>query len=230
MRRIRTLPLLIVLLLFAGAAAAQPYLTAKQLDLLHYLPPPVANGSEADRAAQAVVIAAQKAASPERIALAAADAEESVFAMFTRTLGADFVPANLPKSAAFFARVGDSEDETVDPVKKFYGRTRPFLANPEIKALVKPSKSGAYPSGHTSRVTLMATVLSTMAPELRAVLWTRAAEYAESRVIGGMHYPQDLDGGERAGAAMAATMFADPTFRADFEVARIEVRRVLKLP
>ena len=44
-----------------------------------------------------------------------------------------------------------------------------------------------------------------------------------------MHYPQDLDGGRRAGTAMAATMYTTPAFRADFEVAKAEVRKALGL-
>src|SRR5262249_31401829 len=162
------------------------------------------------------VIAAQKSASPERIKLADADAEESVFDMFTRTFGPAFAPANLPKATIFFARIGDSEDETVDPIKKSFARVRPFLADPEhIKPLIKSTKSPAYPSGHTTRVTMIAIILSDMLPEKRDAIWRRAAEYAESRVIGGMHYPQDLDGGRRAGTAMAATLYTMPAFRAD---------------
>jgi acid phosphatase (class A) len=212
-----------------ACAAEPPFLTAKQLDLTRILPTPIANGSTEARAEEQAVIAAQKAASPERIALAAADANETVYDMFTRTLGPAFVAQNMPRAAVFFGRVGDSEDETVDPVKAVYGRTRPFLANPDIKPLVKQSKSGAYPSGHTTRVTLMAIVLGDMIPEKRALLWARAAEYADSRVIGGMHYPNDLAAGRMAGVAMAVTMQADPQFRAEFELAKAEVRKALGL-
>ena len=212
-------------------AAEPPFLTAKQLDLTRILPTPIANGSAEARAEEQLVIAAQKTASAERIALAAADAKETVYDMFTRTLGTAFVPETLPRAAAFFARVGDSEDETVDPVKKIYGRTRPFLANPDIKPLITQSKSGAYPSGHTTRVTLMAIVLGDMIPERRAQPWARAAEYAESRVIGGMHYPNDLAAGRMAGVAMAMAMAmaADPQFRAESEAAKVEVRKALGL-
>jgi acid phosphatase (class A) len=212
-----------------AAAAEPPFLTARQLDLTRILPTPIANGSPQALAEEQAVIAAQKAASPERIALAAADANETVYDMFTRTLGPAFVPENMPRAAVFFGRVGDSEDETVDPVKKIYGRTRPFLANPDIKPLVKQSKSGAYPSGHTTRVTLMAIVLGDMLPEKRPLLWARAAEYADSRVIGGMHYPNDLAAGRMAGVAMAMAMQADPQFRAEFELAKAEVRKALGL-
>lgn len=210
-------------------AAESPYLTHQQLDIIPFLPTPVVNGSAEDRAQQAFVLAAQKAATPERIALANSDAEETVYAMFTTVLGPRFKAANLPVFTAMFERIGETEDAVVDPVKAYFGRTRPFLNNPEIKPLVKPSKSGSYPSGHTSRSTMMAVILSSMLPENRGPIFVRANDYAESRVIGGMHYPNDLEAGRRAGSAMAATLLASPTFRADFETSKTELRKVLGL-
>ena len=218
-----------LLLAMAGAAHAgeRPYLTAKQLDLLMLLPPPVAAGSAGDKAQIAAVIAAQASATPERIKLADADADESVFDMFTRTLGPNFTEQKLPVMSVFFARVGESEDETVDPAKKRFGRVRPFLATSDIKALIRSSKSGAYPSGHTTRVTMCAILLAQMLPQERDRIWARAEEYAQSRVVGGMHYPEDLAAGRMAGTAMAAVMLTDPAFRADFAAAQAELRQVM---
>ena len=68
-----------------------------------------------------------------------------------------------------------------------------------------------------------------MLPEKRAAIFERANAYAESRVVGGMHYPNDLDAGRRAGSAMAATLLASPTFNTDLEAAREELRKVLGL-
>jgi acid phosphatase (class A) len=220
------------ILLFAPAVFAAepgPYLSAKQLDLTIMLPPPPAAGSVMEKSESAGVIAVQKNASPERIKLASEDAEETVFAMFTRTLGNRFAAANLPKATIFFTRVMSSETAVVDPAKKLFGRVRPFLANSEIKALIKPSTSGSWPSGHTTRVTMGAIILSAMLPERKDAIWARADEYAESRIVGGMHYPSDLDAGRRAGTAMASVMFADPGFRADYEAAKTEVRMALGL-
>ncbi len=226
-RRLFAALLLLPLAVPCQAAEPVPYVTAKQIDLGIILPPPVVAGTPQDQAEQAAAIAAQKAAPPERIALAVADAQESVFDMFTRTLGADFTAARLPQASVFFERVGASEDATVDPAKKLFGRVRPFLANPEIKPLVPQSKSGAYPSGHTTRVTMTAIILASMLPEKRDAIWARAAEYAESRVISGMHYPNDLEGGRRAGTAMAAVMFTDPGFQADYQVAKAEIHAAI---
>jgi acid phosphatase (class A) len=213
----------------AFADGLPPYLGPKQLDLTIMLPPPPPSGSAMQASEIQAVIAIQKNASPERIKLAIADAKETVFDMYTRTFGDKFAAANLPKATPFFERVTESEDDTVDPAKKFFARVRPFLASSEIKDLVPASKSGSWPSGHTTRVTMVAIVLSAMLPEKRDMIWARADEYAESRIIGGMHYPSDIDAGHRAGTAMAAAMFTDAAFKADFDVAKAEVRKALGL-
>ena len=228
--RLTKFSLLAALLLSTSLFAGElPYLTTKQLNIIPFLPTPVLNGSPQDKEQQAQVIAIQKAASPERIALANKDSEETVYAMFASVMGPQFQPANLPVTTHVFARIGETEDAVVDPVKSYFGRIRPFLNNPEIKALVKPSSSNSYPSGHTSRSTMMAVILSSMVPEKRNEIFERANDYAQSRIIGGMHYPNDLEAGRRAGSAMAATLLASPTFMADFEAARAELRKALGL-
>ena len=218
------------LVFITGSYGAElPYLTTQQLDIIPFMPAPVVNGSEQDKEQQAQILAVQRAASVQRIALANKDSEETVFAMFSSVMGSNFTAANLPQSTKIFDRIGETEDAVVDPVKKYFGRIRPFVNNPEIKPLVKPSTSGSYPSGHTSRSTMMAIILSKMVPEKREAIFIRAHDYAQSRIIGGMHYPQDLEAGFRAGSAMAATLLASPTFMADFEVSRAEIRKQLGL-
>ena len=106
---------------------------------------------------------------------------------------------------------------------------RPWLATPDVKALIKSTKSGAYPSGHTTRVAAVATILTAMAPEKQDIIWARAAEYAESRVVGGMHYWPDIAAGWRSGAAFAAAIMANPEFKADFPEAKAELRAALGL-
>jgi acid phosphatase (class A) len=94
-----------------------PYVTDKQIDLSVILPPPTVAGSQEDLVERNYALAVQKAAPPERIALANADAKESVFDMFTRTFGPSFSRANLPVASVFFGRVGESEDATTDPAR-----------------------------------------------------------------------------------------------------------------
>ncbi len=211
------------------AFAAEPYITGKSMDLTLLVPPPPTKGSDADKADMMAVLEAQMHASDARKAQALADSDETVFVMFTSVLGEKFVTGGLPKASKLFERIGDSEDDTLDAAKPFFGRVRPWLANPQVAAIAKPTKSGSYPSGHTTRVTINAIMVAAMVPEKKAEIWVRAEDYAESRVIGGMHYPTDVLAGWRTGTAMAGVMLQDPAFKADFEAAKAEVRAALGL-
>lgn len=155
----------------AVVAADAPYITARDLDLLAILPPPVTNGSAADRAEQNAVLVAQRAASAERLTQALTDADETVFAMFTPVLGGAFTPPGTAgdKPSLLTYR---HEDAVVSPAKSAFARIRPYMNNPEIKPVVRRSRSGSYPSGHTTRVTAMAIVLGDLLPEKRGAIWS----------------------------------------------------------
>ncbi len=211
------------------ALAADPYITGKMMDLTVLVPPPPAKGSAEDKADMQAVLDAQAKASDVRKALALADSDETVYVMFTSVFGDKFNAAATPKAAKLFERIGDSEDDTLDAAKPFFGRIRPWIANTDVKAIAKPTKSGSYPSGHTTRVTIDAIMMAAMVPEKKTQIWARADEYAESRIVGGMHYPTDVAAGLRTGTAMAAVMLQDPAFKADFDAAKIEVRAALGL-
>ena len=88
---------------------------------------------------------------------------------------------------------------------------------------MRPSISGSYPSGHTTNATLAAIVMGDIVPEKRDAIWQRAADYSHSRVVGGMHYPNDLFGGKLAGTAIAVALQSRPEFKADFAAARREL-------
>jgi acid phosphatase (class A) len=220
--------LLVAALLLAGPAFAEerPFLTSAQVDLLVLLPPPPAdNGPDL-----AAVLAAQSARTPERIARAIADAKEAVFDMYGSVLGEKFAPGALPLTAELFARLGETEDVVVGPAKGGFGRKRPYLLSSEVHPALRPTMSGSYPSGHATRGTLDAIVLAAMVPEQRPAIFARLEDYTQSRIIGGMHFPSDIEAGKRAGTAIAAVLFNDSEFGAEFASARRELRAALGLP
>jgi len=226
----RVLACLLVLVVALPAAAKSPYVTAQSLDLLPYVPPPPTADSARAKAEMDEVLALQASRSPERTAQAAADAVENVYVLFQPLLGPGFNAAALPKTDLLFTRVRDSEGATLDPVKDVYKRPRPFQANSAVKPAIPLSMSGSYPSGHATAGTLMGIVMAELLPEKRVAIWARIDDYAESRIIGGVHYRSDLEAGRSAGAAIAAYMWANPSFRADFAAASNELRASLGLP
>jgi len=209
-----------------AAAAGQPYLTAAQVDLARLLPPPPIDvGPD-----MAVVLEAQRTRTPERVAQADADGKEGIFDMFAPVLGPRFVPANLPVLTRVFDRLGDTEETVSAPAKEGFARKRPFMVDPDMHPAIRLSRSGSYPSGHATRVTMDGIVLAAMLPEQRRVIFARMGDYAQSRVIGGVHFPSDIEAGKRAGTAIAAVLFNDPRFAPDFAAARQELRTVMGLP
>jgi acid phosphatase (class A) len=228
LRRVLLLALLAVPL--AASAREVPYITAQDLDIVAILPPPIVTGGPADREQLAVVKRAQQTAPPDRIEQAKRDADESVGTMFGAVLGKPLTAAALPATTHLFRRLEETGDVVVGPAKVAFKRVRPYLSDPEIKALVRPSTSGSYPSGHTTHITASAIIMGELVPEKRDAIWARAQDYAWSRVIGGMHYPNDLDGGKLAGTAIAVAIRNRPEFKADFDAAKRELRQHLGLP
>ena len=218
------------LALASPAFAADPYVTAKMLDIATLMPPPPVKDSAEDKADMQAVLDAQAHSTVERQAQAKVDSAEDIYTVYGRVLGDKFQAAALPKTTALFAAIGDSEDDTLDAAKPYFGRVRPWLANPAVKAYAKPSKSGSYPSGHTTRAAVYAIAMSEIVPEKKREFWLRSQDYAYSRIVGGMHYPTDIESGWRAGSAMAAIMMGEPRFQADLAAARTELRAALGLP
>ena len=216
--------------LTAPVWAAEAYVTRDILDVTTLLPPPPQDGTQVAQDELAAVIDIQAHASEARRAQAVADANESVDTMFKSVLGAKFDPSALPATSALFERVGASEGATVNPAKKFYHRLRPWQAHPEVQGIEPKSTSGAYPSGHATKATLFAIVMSDLVPEKSREVWARSEDYQRSRVILGMHYASDLQAGVRSGTAIATVMYARADFRTALEAARTELRSVLGLP
>jgi acid phosphatase (class A) len=208
-----------------AAAREPPYLSARELDLVSFLPPPIVDPEQL-----AMVLAAQRAATPERIEQARRDVDESPDTMFGAVLGKTLDEQQLPATSRLFARMRATEDAVTGPAKIAFKRVRPYMSSAEIKPLVRPSISGSYPSGHTTNATLAAIVMGDIVPEKRGAIWARAADYSQSRVVGGMHYPNDLLGGKLAGTAIAVALQSRPEFKSDFAAARRELRQYLGLP
>jgi len=110
-------------------------------------------------------------------------------------------------------------------------RKRPHLTNSEVKPLDPNLRLPyGYPSGGVMNSTLTAIILADMIPEKRSELFERNLEYANNRVVVGVHYPRDVIGGQMAGVAAAQAFFDTPAFMKEYEPARDELRRVLGYP
>jgi acid phosphatase (class A) len=214
-------------LFVAGSAAsadeAKPFVTSKDIDLTMILPPPPANDSVQTKAELGEVLTIQVTRTPEMEEQAKADAEEDVW-RFAGVMGPKFTRQALPKFSAFFDRVVATEGAVVDPAKDVWKRPRPHQLSDLVKPVVKLSSSGSWPSGHATVGTMMGIILSDMVPEKRAEIMARASEYANNRVVAGIHYRSDVEMGKIAGSVIAAVLLGRDDFKTEFEQAKSELR------
>lgn len=222
-------PAFAAILLFSAvqfAAAddeAKPFATATDLDLTMILPPPPPDNSAKTKEEIAEVLTLQVTRTPEMAARATADDEETVW-RFADVMGPQFTKENLPKLSAFFDRVVATEGAVVDPAKKVFHRPRPHMLSDLVKPIVELSKSGAWPSGHTTLGTMMGIILGDMVPEKRTEIMARAWEYGNNRVVAGIHYPSDVEMGRISGSVIAATIMGHDDFKTEYEAAKSELR------
>jgi acid phosphatase (class A) len=210
------------------AEGAKPFITAQDLNILLLLPPPPANDSPQTKAELGEILSLQVTRTPEMEARAKADAEESVW-RFGDVIGPKLNKDALPKFAAFFDRVVETEGAVTDPAKDVWKRPRPHLYSDLVRPAVPLSKSGAYPSGHATVGTLMGIVLANMVPEKRAEIMARAWEFGYNRLVGGIHYRSDIEAGRISGTVIAATIMTRPDFQEEYAAARAELRQALGL-
>jgi acid phosphatase (class A) len=223
-----TLILLLILSALTCSSAAlardkKPFITGNEINLAMLLPPPPANNSMQTREDLAEVLRLQVTRTPAMVARAQADEARNVWC-FADVMGPQFTKGRLPVLAAFFRRLVDSGDAVVDPYKNMWNRPRPPQYSSLVKPVVKLSTAPSYPSKHATDVTLMGIVLSNMVPEKRADIMARAADYAHNRVVGGIHFPSDVEAGQIVGTVIAARLQTQDDFNAAFAAARDELR------
>ncbi len=233
MRKLMTVLAFMALTAFAPALlhaeGAKPYSDNKEINLLLLLPPPPALNSDQMKAELGEILTIQVTRTKEMEARAIADATENIWRFADVVDSPKFTAAALPKFAAFFERVVETEAAVVDPAKDVWKRLRPHLYSDLVKPVVPLSKSGSYPSGHATVGTLMGIELANMLPEKRAEIMARAWEFAHNRLVGGIHYPSDIEMGRVSGTVIAQTISTHPDFRQEFEAAKAELRAALGL-
>jgi acid phosphatase (class A) len=235
-------PGLLLALTAAGAAAlplvaapakpskppvASKFLEPGELDPAQLLPPPPVDGSAEALAEIAELHRLEAARTPARFALAKHDDEFEDVTSIAVPLGAAFDLGNLPATARLFGDLRIEDSVAAKRFKVYFHRTRPRDADPTLN----PCKGGegadtsktAYPSGHATMGYSAAAVLSNLVPGKAQAIQSRAADYAESRLICGAHYRRDIEGGHVLAVALVAELMSKPKFREEMEAARTEL-------
>ena len=217
---------LLVWLVCAGPVQARDsiFLSAHQFDLQNVLPPPPAESSaqEAEELAELHRIEASRTADQEDRAKRD-EADENVFA-FRTVFGNDFNPDRLPTVAAFFERVRNDASVFAKAGKVAWHRRRPVSVDPTLHPIGR-GIAESYPSGHSTLGWLNGILLVAMAPEKRAEILTRAADYAHNRMVCGVHFRSDIEAGQVTGTVASLLLMQNTQFQTEFKAARLELQQ-----
>ena len=230
MRPMRGLSCAIVLVLCLWASLAHPerpqFVSPQAANFLLLLAPPPGPQDPRTTAELDELRRIRSTRSVERVKLAKADVEETVFRLMT-VFDRPLTPELLPKTTAFFKKMTEDVGFPTQVAKKGFARPRPYAVASDLEPVCPLSDSGAYPSGHTTVGYYMGVVLGAMVPEKRETIFARTQEYAESRLYCGVHYRSDIEAGRIAGTALAALAMNNPDFQREFAAARAELRTAL---
>ena len=218
----------LALLAVSAAAVAEThslhYLSAADVDPTMVLPKPAPRGSDIEKAELAALHRIVESASTQRLAQARWDDQHEDPALFDGVLGVKL--ETMPATWALLKSVQEEGDAAADLAKEQFARMRPWavdptLANCDTGKGANPLRS--YPSGHSTLGYSVGFVLAHLVPEKAEAILARAADYAMSREVCGVHFPSDTEASHVIGTIVATRLLADPAFAGGMSAARKEL-------
>ena len=190
------------------------------------LPPPPPEGSPLAKAELEELDRIQSQRTPEDFARADHDFRTQNGTIFADAIGPNFVLSRLPATAKMLSDLQRQEDAAADVAKDYFHRTRPWIVDPSLKSCSKQdAPQSAYPSGHSTMAYAMAVVLAALVPAKATAILSRAADYAQNRLVCGMHRRSDIQAGQVLGTVVAELLLHDPGFRPELDAAKAELAR-----
>jgi len=117
------------------------------------------------------------------------------------------------------------EKAAAKAAKLWFARNRPWIVDPRLQSCSKSDEpQSSYPSGHATMGYSMGLVLAQIEPVHASQIMARASEYAENRLVCGMHFRSDIVAGQALGGIVAAKLMANPAFRQDVGAAAAELK------
>jgi acid phosphatase (class A) len=232
-RRARLAALLIVATLSAGGAAlAEPhgpppaprFLSAADVDLGLALPRPPAEGSSAQGRELSELKQLQAARAAPGWTRARWDDSHEDGSIFAAAIGPAFDLGKLPATARLLDDVRHEEKIAAKRAKSYFKRQRPWIVDPSLTTCSREDGPlTSYPSGHAVMAYSMAVVLEAAIPSDGQAIMARADDYAENRLVCGMHFRSDIQAGKALGTEVGRALLAKPGFQAEVRAAADEL-------
>jgi acid phosphatase (class A) len=202
--------------------AQSNYFVPGHLNADSLLAPPPEPGSAEEAADLATVRSVFGSRTPAEEARAVKDSSLS-FSLFSPATGARLELKQQPKLQALLAEVKAEIGKTIDSSKDHWKRHRPYQMDEHLQ-LGEPEPSFSYPSGHSTRGTVYALVLSEVFPENREAILAFGRQIGWDRIVIGKHFPTDVYAGRVLGQAIFHELMASPAFQKDLATARAELQ------
>lgn len=203
---------------------ASRFLEPAEFDPVLILPPPPAIGSPLAAEELAELHRIEAARTPERLAQARHDAEVEDVTAIADVLGPAFNLERFPATAKLFADLRKEDSAAAKRAKAYFERTRPWAVDPTLQPCDKEdAPKSSYPSGHATMGFAAATMLADLIPGNAQIILARASDYAESRLVCGVHYRRDVVAGQALGTALVIRLMQKPAFKAEVDAARAEL-------
>ena len=215
-------PVLILALLLPLGTALRAQASVelpKVPELVAFLGPYPAVESEEGKADLAIVLWHQRIRTQPEIQRAQSEVK-LVLGAYATAAGVSLDAVQYPKTIALIDKVGKDIKVVTDGLKVHFKRPRPYMTDTRVQPAIERETSPSYPSGHATRGLVFAIVLAELAPERRELLLARGRLVGVDRVIGGVHYPSDIESGQRLALKLAGAWLADAQNRSLVESAR----------
>lgn len=161
---------------------------------------------------------------PAEFARAKHDDETKDVSIFADAMGPGFDMTKLPATKALIDLVRAEEQAAAGRAKEHFRRSRPWIVDPSLRVCSSDDgPQSSYPSGHTTMGYAMAEILARLAPRKAPAILARAADYAENRLVCGMHFPTDIAAGEELGTVVAERLMQQPAFLQRMALAQAEL-------
>ncbi len=224
MKKLR-FPALVLFAALLALRASAAFLPAGTPDGKSLLAPPPARGSAEDRLDLENTYTVHTTAPAADIALGRDENKLTIF-HFAPAIGGWFVPGKFPRTEALFKEVEAEAKRVTDDAKDYFRRPRPYHVAPgrfPHSIEHEDPKHYSYPSGHSTRGTVMALLLAELFPDKREAILAKGREVGWLRVEGGVHYPTDIQAGRVLGQELVRDFLRSPEFQAELAAASAEL-------
>lgn len=218
----KNLVICLFILAFVGSNSnAKEYFDSKNFAFDLIEPPINRNGIEYKREVNQI-LALQANIDLEELELSAQEKNFNALTLMKRAKISS-TPQTHPQLFAMLSRVTDTSITITDAFKNHWQTQRPYLSDSRIKKLISASKGYSYPSGHTTGSYIYAHILGMVYPKKYPQLKQIAEQIAQHRVLVGMHFSHDIEGGKRLALLIVGGLINNEQFQQDLQKAKNEV-------